>query len=70
MVPYRVETPATLRVLWNSTSITAMCTNVPGVQRVSAREIEYTSDDYSVLYRLLRALFVLAEGYRGQYTYD
>jgi D-amino peptidase len=70
LAPYRIETPTTLRVLWNSTSITAMCTNVPGVQRVSPREIEYTSDEYPQVYRLLRALFVLAAGYQPQFSYD
>jgi D-amino peptidase len=70
VTPYRVEAPTTLRVLWNSTSIAAMCTSVPGVERVSPREIEYTTDEYPALYRLLRALFVLAAGYQQPFTYD
>jgi D-amino peptidase len=70
LTPYRIEAPTTLRVLWNSTSIAAMCANVPGVRRISPREIEYTSAAYPELYGLLRALFVLAAGYTSQYTYD
>lgn len=70
IAPYRLETPAALRVVWNSTSVAAICANVPGVQRVSPREIEYTSADYPELYRLLRVLLVLAGGYHSQYTYD
>jgi D-amino peptidase len=70
LAPYQVETPATLRVQWNSTSIAAMCTSVPGVRRVSPREIEYTSADYQELYRLLRLLLVVAGGLQSQYTYD
>jgi D-amino peptidase len=70
LAPYRVETPTTLRVLWNSTSIAAMCANVPGVRRVSPREIEYTSADYPALYRLLRVFLILAGGHASQYTYD
>jgi D-amino peptidase len=70
LTPYRIDTPATLRVLWNSTSITALCESVPGVRRVSPREIEYTSADYPELYRLLRVLLVLAGGYSSEYSYD
>lgn len=50
--PYRIAMPATLRVEWRCTSIAALCENVPRVQRVSPREIQYTSEDYSELYRL------------------
>src|SRR5579875_1525859 len=70
LAPYRIETPATLRVLWNSTSITALCESVPGVRRVGPREVEYTSSDYPELYRLLRVLLVLAGGYSSEYSYD
>ncbi len=58
--PYRVATPTTLRVDWSSTSIAALCENVPGVERVSSREVQYTSDDYSELYRLFLVLGALA----------
>jgi D-amino peptidase len=58
--PYRVGTPATLRVDWSSTSIAALCENVPGVRRVSAREVEYRSDDYGELYRMFIVLGLLA----------
>jgi D-amino peptidase len=58
--PYRVEIPATLRVNWSSTSIAALCENVPGVRRVSAREVQFRSNDYSEVYRLFIALGLLA----------
>lgn len=57
---FRVETPATLRVDWSSTSIAALCESVPGVRRVSAREVEYRSDDYAELYRVFIVLGLLA----------
>ena len=44
--PYRVEAPTTLRVAWNSTSIAAVCANLPGLKRVAPREVEYISADY------------------------
>ncbi len=58
--PYRIEMPATLRVEWSCTSIAALCENVPGVKRVSSREVQYASDDYSELYRLFLVLGALA----------
>ncbi len=47
--PYRVEAPTTLRVAWNSTSIAALCANLPGMKRVAPREVEYISADYTEL---------------------
>jgi D-amino peptidase len=69
--PYRVETPTTLRLAWNSTNIAALCENIPGVRRIAPREIEYTSADYPEIYRLLRVLLAVA-GYcaSAAYTYD
>jgi D-amino peptidase len=69
--PYRVGTPTTLRLAWNSTNIAALCENIPGVRRVAPREIEYTSADYPEIYRLLRVLLAVA-GYcaSAAYTYD
>jgi D-amino peptidase len=58
--PYRVEAPTALRVCWNSTSIAALCADVPGVRRVAPREVEYRTADYPELYRLLRVLLALA----------
>jgi len=69
--PYRVEAPTTLRVAWNSTNIAALCEGVPGVKRVASREVEYTSDDYPELYRLLRVLLTLAAASAAvPYSYD
>jgi D-amino peptidase len=69
--PFRIETPATLRVSWNSTSIAALCECVPGVKRVGARDNEYISADYPEIYRLLRILLALAgTTATSGYTYD
>lgn len=70
--PYRVETPATLRVSWGSTSTAALCANIPGVTRVAPREIAFTSSDVSALYRLLRVLLALGTAAlaANPYTYD
>jgi D-amino peptidase len=69
--PYRVESPTTLRINFNSSSIAALCENVPGTKRVGARDVEYTSGDYGELYRLLRVYLALAGSRTGvPYTYD
>ncbi|HTX63428.1 MAG TPA: M55 family metallopeptidase [Acidimicrobiales bacterium] len=69
--PYRVESPTTLRVSWGSTSTAALCANIPGTRRVSSREVEYTSNDYAELYRLLRVYLALGAAALGvAYTYD
>lgn len=69
--PYTVERPTTLRVSWGSTSIAALCENVPGTKRVSSREVEYTSSDFRELYRLLRVYFILSDAALAvPYTYD
>ena len=69
--PYRVDSPTTLRVAWNSTSIAAQVADLPGIKRVAPRETEYTSADYPELYRLLRALLTLAAGIAtAPYSYD
>jgi D-amino peptidase len=58
-------------VAWNSTSIAAVCTNLPGLKRVAPREVEYTSTDYPELYLLLRALLMIGAGCAAtDYTYD
>lgn len=70
-VPYRVSSPATLRVEWSSTSAAAACDLVPGVKRVAPRVTEYVSVDYLELYRLFQALLALARSAtRMPYSYD
>jgi len=69
--PYRVEAPTTLRLAWNSTSIAALCASLPGMKRVTPREVEYTSMDYNELYLLLRVLLTVGAGCAAtDYTYD
>lgn len=58
--PYRVDMPASLRVDWRSTSIAALCEGVPGVERVSPREVQFQSADYEELYRAFIVLGLLA----------
>jgi D-amino peptidase len=70
--PYQVETPTSLRVVWNSTSTAALCANIPGVTRVAPREVAYTSSDVPALYRLLRVFLSLGTAAlaANAYTYD
>jgi D-amino peptidase len=69
--PYRVESPTTLRVSWNSTSTAALCEDVPGLKRVGSRDVEYSSSNVPELYRLLRLLLNLAATTANlPYTYD
>ena len=69
--PYRVASPTTLRISFNSTSIAALCENIPGTTRVGPRDVEYSSSNYRELYRLLRAYLALARSRTsGPFTYD
>ena len=71
LVPYRVKSPTTLRVSWNSTTTAALCENIPGINRVASRDVEYTSQEYPEIYRLLRVLLALAASVAAApYTYD
>lgn len=68
--PYTVESPTTLRVSWNSTSIASLCEGIPGVKRVG-RDVEYVSRHYPELYRLLRVMLALAGvAAANPYSYD
>lgn len=58
--PYRVEPPVTMRLDLISTSMAALCSWVPGVRRVGSRAVEYRSDDYFEVYRMLEVLLLLA----------
>lgn len=69
--PYRVDSPTTLRVCFNSSSIAALCENIPGTTRVGSRDVEHSSGDYRALYRLLRVYLALARTRTaGPFTYD
>ncbi len=69
--PYRVDPPFALRIEWSSTSIASWCEGVPGVKRVSPREVEYVSSDYPEVYRLLRVLLMVASASTGTpHSYD
>ena len=61
-VTYRVGTPATVSVEWASTSSAALCEGVPGVARVSARGVRFSSDDYAEAYRPFIVLGLLVGG--------
>lgn len=71
LTAYRLEPPTTLRVSWSSTSIAALCEGIPGITRVGSRDVEYTSNDYSELYRLFRVLLTIAGSVTAQtHSYD
>ena len=49
----------------------ALCENLPGIKRVASRDIEYTSNNYPEIYRLLRVLLALAASVAAlPYSYD
>jgi D-amino peptidase len=57
--PYRFSPPYTLGLEWNSTTIAATCALIPGVQLSGPRSVEYVTDDYPELMRVLVAMLLL-----------
>jgi D-amino peptidase len=69
--PYPMVLPVSLRILWNSTAIAGVCTDIPGVVRTGPREVEYSGDDFRVIYRLFRVLMLIGSSIGSrEYTYD
>jgi D-amino peptidase len=61
------KTQATMFVGYHA----ALCENLPGIKRVASRDIEYTSNNYPEIYRLLRVLLALAASVAAlPYSYD
>lgn len=63
--PYVVESPTSLVVEWVSPTVAALCTSVPGVERISARAVRAVSEEFDVLYRLFLALGAIARSTRA-----
>ncbi len=69
--PYVIRPPVVLEADWQSVAIADACENVPGVQRVGARRVSFTSEDYGEVFRLFRVFVTLAAAVSGRpYTYD
>jgi D-amino peptidase len=57
--PLRLDGPLTLSIDYLKTTQADIAAIMPGVERTSARTVEYTADDYLTLFRAFRALFLL-----------
>lgn len=59
--PFVAKPPITLRLGLARSSQAERCALMPNVKRVAPRVIEFTHDDYAVLFNAFRALLVLAD---------
>ena len=59
--PFTFKPPITLRLALTRTTQAEQCALMPNVKRVAPRVVEFTHDDYAVLYNAFRALVVLAD---------
>lgn len=59
--PFTFQAPITLRLALARSSQADRCLWMPDVKRVAPRIIEFTHEDYAVLYNAFRALMVLAD---------
>ncbi len=59
--PFVFKPPITLRLALARTSQADRCALMPDVERVSPRVVEYTHDDYAVLFKAFYALLILAD---------
>ena len=57
--PYRLSPPYRLGIEWNSTTIAATCALIPGVQLTAPRSVEFVTQDYPELMRVLVAMLLL-----------
>ena len=57
--PYKLDPPYTVGVEWNSTTIAATCALIPGVRLTGSRSVEYETQDYPELMRVLVAMLLL-----------
>ncbi len=58
-VPYQLSAPYSLGIEWNSTTIAATCGLIPGVRLSGPRSVEFTTQDYPELMRVLVAMLLL-----------
>ena len=57
--PYRLSPPYRLGIEWNSTTIAATCALIPRVQLTAPRSVEFVTQDYPELMRVLVAMLLL-----------
>jgi len=58
--PFRLEPPVTLRVAFINSAHADMAELIPGSRRLDARTVEFTDEDYATVYRVFRAMVLLA----------
>lgn len=59
--PFTFKSPVTLRLALARSSQADRCLMMPNVKLISPRVVEFTHEDYAVLYNAFRALMVLAD---------
>ncbi len=57
--PYRLDSPYRLGIEWNSTTIAATCAMIPGVGLTGSRSVEFVTEDYPKLLRVLVVMLLL-----------
>ena len=70
MRPYTVEPPYVLELTWNSTTIAATCSLIPGVRLVGPRENEFTTDDFVQAMGLIHVMVFVASAVVEGKEYD
>lgn len=61
--PFTIRPPITLRLALARSSQVERCMLMPNIKQVAPRVIEFTHDDYAVLFNAFRGLLVLADIY-------
>jgi len=59
VTPYVLSSPYRLGIEWNSTTIAATCAMIPGVGLTGSRSVEFVTDDYPELMRVLVVMLLL-----------
>jgi D-amino peptidase len=59
ITPYVLSSPYRLGIEWNSTTIAATCAMVPGVALTGSRSVEFVTEDYPELMRVLVVMLLL-----------
>jgi D-amino peptidase len=59
ITPYVLSSPYRLGIEWNSTTIAATCAMIPGVGLTGSRSVEFVTDDYPELMRVLVVMLLL-----------
>jgi D-amino peptidase len=59
VTPYVLSSPYRLGIEWNSTTIAATCAMIPGVGLTGSRSVEFVTEDYPELMRVLVVMLLL-----------